>query len=76
MAGGTSDADTGVDPARCPLCGGPNGCAMEAQRATGQPQPPCWCTRATFSAELIGRLPEAARGKACVCARCAGTRQP
>ncbi len=60
-----------VDPGRCPLCGAANGCAMQAERDTGQPQPPCWCTRATFSDALLARVPEAARRKACICAACA-----
>jgi hypothetical protein len=60
-----------VDTTRCPLCGGANTCAMETARATGQPQPPCWCTQVSFSAELLARVPAAARNKACVCARCA-----
>lgn len=63
--------DPGVDPARCPLCGGPNGCAMEAQRATGQAQPACWCTRVAFSESLLRRVPMQAQGRACVCAACA-----
>jgi len=61
------------DPSRCPLCGQPNGCAMVRERTSGEPQPPCWCTRATFSAGLLARIPAAARGKACVCAACVGT---
>ena len=60
-----------VDPTRCPLCGGPNGCALEAQRATGQAQPPCWCTRVDFSAELLARVPPESQQKACICVRCA-----
>ncbi len=60
-----------IDPGRCPLCGGSNGCAMEAQRATGQAQPPCWCTRVEFSEALLAQVPEAARRKACICERCA-----
>lgn len=60
-----------VDAGRCPLCGGANACAMEVQRATGTPQPPCWCLGAEFSRELIGRVPAAARDKACICAACA-----
>ncbi|HEY1229204.1 MAG TPA: cysteine-rich CWC family protein [Ramlibacter sp.] len=59
------------DPSRCPLCGGPNGCAMETQRRTGEPQPPCWCTRAAFTPDLLSRVPMAARDRACVCAACA-----
>ena len=59
-----------ADPARCPLCGGDNRCAMEIEQATGVKQPPCWCVDATFSAELLARLPAQAQGKACICARC------
>lgn len=60
-----------IDPARCPLCGGPSGCAMEAQHSTGQPQPPCWCTRVAFSAQLLAQVPPAAKHKACICPVCA-----
>lgn len=59
-------------PDRCPLCGGPNGCALETERATGVKQGPCWCTRARFDAALLARVPAAARHLACICARCAG----
>lgn len=60
-----------IDPRLCPLCGQTNQCAMEEARTTGLPQPPCWCTEANFSAELLSRLPETGRGRACVCAACA-----
>ena len=59
-----------TDPTRCPLCGGDNRCAMEVQKATGEPQPPCWCVTETFTPDLLARLPEAAQGQACICARC------
>jgi hypothetical protein len=59
------------DPARCPLCGQPNGCAMEAARATGLAQPPCWCTRVDFASGVLDGLPPEARGKACICQACA-----
>jgi hypothetical protein len=62
-----------LDPSRCPLCGASNGCAMQAQHDSGQPQPPCWCTRADFTAELLARVPGAARDRACVCAACAAS---
>jgi hypothetical protein len=61
------------DPARCPLCGGDNRCAMEIEQATGQTQPPCWCVTQTIPAGLLERLPAEARGTACVCARCVAT---
>jgi hypothetical protein len=44
---------------------------MEVERATGGKQGPCWCTTARFDAELLARLPEQARGVACICAACA-----
>jgi hypothetical protein len=60
------------DASCCPLCGQPNLCAMEQERLTGQPTSgPCWYTQATFSAELLASVPETARRKACICARCA-----
>jgi len=60
-----------VDPTVCPLCGQSNQCAGQVERATGVKQPPCWCNTATFSAELMARIPEQARRLACVCAACA-----
>ncbi len=60
-----------IDPTRCPLCGQDNRCAMEIERETGLKQGPCWCLGATFSAELLQRVPTAVAGKACICARCA-----
>ncbi len=59
-----------LDPTRCPLCGGDNRCAMEVERATGQPQPACWCTTAHFPPDLLARLPAEAAGKACICGAC------
>ncbi len=60
-----------IDPCHCPLCGQPNGCANEVARATGQAQPPCWCTTATFAPDLLARVPAEAQRKACICAACA-----
>jgi hypothetical protein len=54
----------------CPLCGQPNQCAMEIERATGVEQPPCWCTQQTFDADLMARVPEEMRGKTCICPAC------
>jgi hypothetical protein len=59
------------DPTACPLCGQANRCAMEVQRETGQPQPPCWCTQANFGAELLARVPPEAQRLACICPACA-----
>jgi len=61
-----------IDPSACPLCGQANQCVMERERASGVKQPPCWCTQASFSAELLARVPQTARHQACICATCAG----
>lgn len=59
---------TPLPETRCPLCGGPNGCAPAA---SGRFDTPCWCRDAAFSAELLARVAPAQRGRACICARCA-----
>lgn len=58
------------DPARCPLCGAANVCAMEIERTTGLAQPPCWCMSASFTYDLRARVQADARGLACICANC------
>ena len=62
--------DAPFDATRCPLCGADNRCAMEIGRATGQPQAPCWCVSASLDPALLNRIPDEARGKACVCSAC------
>ena len=64
------------DPGHCPLCGKTNQCAMVLERTSGAKQPPCWCTLATFSADLLAQLPAESKGLACVCAECAQTATP
>ena len=54
----------------CPTCGKPNECAQEVARATGKPSEACWCMSATFSAELLDRVPEEVQNKACICEKC------
>ena len=61
-----------VDPTCCPLCGGSNGCALEAERAGATSAGPCWCTQARFPPALRARVAAPAQGKACICAACAG----
>ncbi len=60
-----------IDPAICPLCESANQCAMEIAKATGKPLERCWCVDAVFTPELLELLPEAFKGKACICAECA-----
>jgi hypothetical protein len=59
------------DPVLCPLCGEANRCARERERATGEPQGPCWCTALDFSADLLAHVPVAAQRLACICESCA-----
>jgi hypothetical protein len=44
---------------------------MEVEKATGQAQPPCWCTQVDFGADLLARVPPEASRMACICERCA-----
>lgn len=53
---------------RCPLCGGPNDCAVARARTF---ETPCWCRAVTIAPEMLARVPPAARGRACLCRACA-----
>ncbi|MBL0421404.1 cysteine-rich CWC family protein [Ramlibacter sp. AW1] len=65
------DLPLSVRPDTCPLCGGPNGCAVEVARARGEPPPAsCWCTAQRFSPDLLARVPGQARRRACICPHC------
>ena len=55
---------------RCPLCGGPNDCAVAK---SGRFDTPCWCRDVHFDERLLARVPAAKRGLACLCERCART---
>ena len=65
------EADGFIDATRCPICGEANRCAVELARDSGNAQASCWCMQADFSAALLSKAPDAARGTACICARCA-----
>ena len=54
-----------LDPARCPLCGAANSCAIAARS-----EAPCWCLTVEVPQEAIAQLPEAVRDKACLCPGC------
>ncbi len=61
------DAAPLPDPARCPLCGQSNQCAIEA----GQPAAGCWCMGTPVDPAALAAVPDTARGLACLCPRCA-----
>jgi cysteine-rich CWC protein len=52
-------------PVRCPICGGPNDCGGAAGNSE------CWCAKVKISADALARVPEEAKGKVCMCAKCA-----
>jgi prepilin-type N-terminal cleavage/methylation domain-containing protein/prepilin-type processing-associated H-X9-DG protein len=55
------------NPAQCPLCGAANGCQLCSPAAyKGQ----CWCAHEEISDELLARVPENLRNRACVCRPC------
>lgn len=54
------------DISKCPLCGGPNQCAVAADpNATA-----CWCELVEFPPKLLAQIPEEAVRKTCVCQKC------
>ncbi|MEO8248212.1 MAG: cysteine-rich CWC family protein [Burkholderiales bacterium] len=71
-----SDTWLDPDPRVCPLCGADNCCALELERVTGLPQPPCWCTGVTIDAAVLDRIPRSLARISCVCPTCATARAP
>jgi hypothetical protein len=54
-------------PEKCPLCGEANECQLCSHAAhKGQ----CWCASVEIPAELIARVPEHLRNRACICQKC------
>jgi hypothetical protein len=60
-----------IDPNYCPICREPNSCAMEIARTSGNKPEHCWCFDADFSADIMARVPDEAKGRACICQKCA-----
>jgi hypothetical protein len=44
---------------------------MEKAKATGTKPERCWCMDAVFTPAVMDQVPDAAKGKACICAKCA-----
>lgn len=59
-----------IDPAICPLCGGPNDC-RHAEPVPGDGA--CWCIEVVFPKELLELVPDEAKLRACICRRCLET---
>jgi len=56
-----------IDPTLCPLCGGPNDCQLCLPAAR---QDRCWCVHEEFPKELLARVPDYFRNRACICRSC------
>lgn len=54
----------------CPLCQGDNACRLVSVQSY---KGPCWCEQTDIPAGLLEQLPEAARGRACICPTCVAT---
>ena len=67
-----TEAPPHIDPTRCPLCGGPNACAMTCSPQSST----CWCVSATFSPALLQRVPSHLKHQACICAACVQAKAP
>jgi hypothetical protein len=46
---------------------------MEKAKATGTKPERCWCMDAVFTPAVMDQVPDAAKGKACICVKCAET---
>ena len=55
------------NPASCPLCGAANECQLCSPAAY---KGACWCAHEEISAELLARVPESLRNRACICRAC------
>ena len=52
-----------VDCGLCPLCGDKNYC--EVDKGTD-----CWCRSETFTEQLLFKVPDDRKQKACICRNC------
>ena len=59
----------GRSSSTCPLCDGPNECAL----ASGGRVDDCWCVGERFPRALLDSVSEADRGR-CICRSCLATR--
>lgn len=62
----STDNKSSLDTTLCPLCGGPNSCAMAADPSATA----CWCETVSFPRELLEQIPASAVRKTCVCKKC------
>ncbi|MFT5162181.1 MAG: hypothetical protein ACI9FJ_000749 [Alteromonadaceae bacterium] len=61
-----------IDETSCPLCGDANLCAMTDNNSQENQKLSklCWCAEVKFTALKDVPIPEAAKGKSCICQCC------
>jgi hypothetical protein len=62
-----------ASPSTCPLCGGPNGCAMNAN---ANADVACWCMQVDIDADSLQRANATGNTASCICAACAMGSRP
>jgi prepilin-type N-terminal cleavage/methylation domain-containing protein/prepilin-type processing-associated H-X9-DG protein len=60
-------APNSFNPAACPLCGEANDCQLALPVVY---KGPCWCAHMEIPDELLARVPENFRNRACICRSC------
>ncbi|MCR9245351.1 MAG: cysteine-rich CWC family protein [bacterium] len=63
-----------TDPTRCPLCDQPNACRLACGSSSTPAGGECWCASVEIAPNVLAKIPEPARGLACICADCARRR--
>ena len=66
MESSANKGNNNLSTSTCPLCGGPNQCAVAADPNATE----CWCEGEDFPEELLAQIPEEAVRKTCVCQSC------
>jgi len=60
------DSERPMNTGLCPLCGGPNHCAVTADPSATA----CWCEFEEFPRELLDKVPTSAVRRVCICKKC------
>jgi prepilin-type N-terminal cleavage/methylation domain-containing protein/prepilin-type processing-associated H-X9-DG protein len=62
-----SSSQTICQPEKCPLCGASNDCQLCTNAAY---KGSCWCAHMEMPEQLLARVPENLKNRACICRRC------
>ncbi|GAA6173319.1 hypothetical protein NBRC116592_29890 [Colwellia sp. KU-HH00111] len=69
-----NNTDEMINASLCPICQQDNNCGETLACGTGacNTAAVCWCNsdEVQFSAQVLNKVPDNAKGKACICKRC------